>query len=88
MESFNVILKPSAERELRKLPRKLVPRAVQLMDGRKSDPFGPPARKLSGHERMYRLRVGDYRIVYEVDIEARQVTVQYIRHRRDVYRNL
>ncbi|MDP1946971.1 MAG: type II toxin-antitoxin system RelE/ParE family toxin [Nitrospirota bacterium] len=37
---------------------------------------------------MYRLRVGDYRIVYEVDCEAGQITVHYVRHRREVYRTL
>jgi mRNA interferase RelE/StbE len=43
---------------------------------------------LQGAERLYRLRVGDYRIVYEVDLDALHIIVQYVRHRRDVYRRL
>jgi len=39
-------------------------------------------------ERLYRVRVGDYRIIYKVDTEAEQITVHYIRHRREVYRAL
>jgi len=46
------------------------------------------AVKLAGGEGRYRVRVGDYRIIYGVDIRNRQITVHYIRHRGDVYRNL
>lgn len=52
------------------------------IEGLKSEPFPRQAIKLSGAERIYRIRVGDYRIVYEVDTQAKQVTVHYIRHRR------
>jgi len=44
--------------------------------------------KLSNAERLYRIRVGDYRIVYEVDHDAILITIHYICHRRDVYRTL
>src|SRR5437870_8906715 len=44
--------------------------------------------KLSGAERLYKIRVGDYRIVYEVDTAALQVTIHYVRHRREAYRKL
>lgn len=44
--------------------------------------------KLSGLENLYRLRIGDYRIIYEVDEADELVTIHYIRHRKDVYRNL
>lgn len=42
--------------------------------------------KLSGSEHAYRIRLGDYRIVYEVVAEARLVEIQRVRHRKDVYR--
>jgi len=44
--------------------------------------------KLAGTERLYRIRIGGYRIVYGVDKAARQVTVLYVRHRREVYRRV
>lgn len=46
------------------------------------------AVKLAGGEGRYRVRVGDYRIIYGVDTRVRQITVHYIRHRGDVYRSL
>jgi mRNA interferase RelE/StbE len=53
-----------------------------------SDPFPPQSTKLQGAERLYRLRIGGYRIVYEVDRAAMRIIVQYVRHRREVYRRL
>ena len=46
------------------------------------------AVKLAGGEGRYRVRVGDYRIIYGVDTRNRQITVHYIRHRGDAYRSL
>ena len=43
---------------------------------------------MQGAERLYRIRVGDYRIVYELDPAALQITIHYVRHRREVYRRL
>jgi len=44
--------------------------------------------KLSGHDKLYRARVGDYRIVYEIDDAKELITVSLVAHRRDVYRDL
>jgi mRNA interferase RelE/StbE len=44
--------------------------------------------KLTGAERLYRIRVGDYRIIYEVNTEARVIIVHYVRYRREAYRRL
>ena len=52
------------------------------------DPFPEQSIKLAGTERLYRIRIGDYRIVYGVDKAARQVIVHYVRHRREVYRRV
>lgn len=53
-----------------------------------ANPFPPKSLKLAGAERLYRIRVGDYRVVYEVVAEAKQVLVHHVRHRREVYRRL
>jgi mRNA interferase RelE/StbE len=86
MGSYSVRLKPSAEKDLRKLPRDVLQRIFQVLEGLTSDPFPHQASKLTGTDRLYRIRVGDYRIVYEAD--AAEITVHYIRHRRDVYRQI
>jgi mRNA interferase RelE/StbE len=88
MTSYNISLKPSVEKDLRPLPKSVVARVIEQIERLKTEPFPRQAIKLSGAERLYRIRVGDYRIVYEVDPKARQVMIHYVRHRREVYRSL
>ncbi len=86
MDAYSINFKPSVEKDLRSLSPSLVVRVMEHIESLRSNPFSPQAVKLSGAERMYRLRVGDYRIVYEVDTKSRQVMIHYVRHRREVYR--
>lgn len=88
MASYSITFKPSVEKDLRRLPEAAVARVMARIERLKSEPFPRQAIKLSGAERLYRFRVGVYRIVYEVDTQAQQITVHYIRHRREVYRVL
>ena len=88
MGSYNINFKPSVEKDLRPLSKALVSRVMERIEGLKTDPFPRQAIKLSGTERLCRLRVGDYRIVYEVDTQAKQIMIHYVRHRREVYRAL
>ena len=86
MASYRVELKRSAERDLRKLPPSLVPAIVSRTEALANDPFPRQSTKLVGSESTYRLRVGVYRVIYDVDSTARAITVHYIRHRREAYR--
>ena len=88
MDSYKIDFKPSVEKDLRELSGPMRVRVMKRVEDLKSNPLPPQANKLSRSERLYRLRVGDYRIVYEVDREAEQITIHYIRHRRKVYRDL
>jgi len=78
--SYSLSYRPSVEKDLQSIPR-----AYRALT---SDPFPLQSAKLQGAERLYRLRVGDYRIVYEVDSDGPHIIVQYVRYRRDVYRRL
>lgn len=79
----------SADRALDKLPARDRERVEQRIDALAADPRPPQSTRLVGpNPGAYRLRQGDYRIVYEVDDEALEVTVTRIAHRRDVYRRL
>jgi len=88
MPSYNVSFKPSVVKDLRHLPKPVVARVIESIESLKTDPFPRQAIKLSGAERLYRIRMGEYRIVYEIDIRAKQLIVHYVRHRREVYRLL
>jgi mRNA interferase RelE/StbE len=88
MASFSVILQPSVDKDLRVLPKPMVARVLERIEKLRNDPLPRQSLKLSGAENMYRMRVGDYRILYEINSKNRQITIYYVRHRRDVYRNL
>ena len=86
MASFKVIFKPSVEKDLRPLSKSVVARVFKHIEALKDDPFPRQSIKLAGAELLYRIRIGDYRVIYSVDKQAKQVIVHYVRHRRDVYR--
>jgi len=83
--SYTVLLKASAERELDLLPARLHSSIAERLGNLSEVPRPRSSKKLLGVE-AYRIRVGDYRILYEVDDRRRRVTVYSIGHRRDVYR--
>jgi len=88
MASYKVTPKPSVEKDLRSLPKSAIARVIKSWQGLAEEPYPRQAIKLEGGEQLYRLRVGDYRVVYSVDQNAKEVIVHYVRHRRDVYRTL
>lgn len=85
MASYELSIKPSAVKELKKLPLRDRRRTVDRIFELSSRPRPVGCEKLSGRER-YRVRQGDYRVLYSVDDEAREVTVFKIGHRGEVYR--
>jgi mRNA interferase RelE/StbE len=85
VSSYRVSLTASAEKELHRLPAPMVARIVPRLEGLASAPRPPGCKKLKGGDNEWRVRVGDYRIVYEIDDKARTVDVTRIPHRREVY---
>ena len=88
MASSRIDFKPSVEKYPRHLPADIISRSMEKIAELEFEPFLPQSIKVSGSERLHRLRVGDYRIIYEVDAKERVVTIHYIRPRSVVYRNL
>lgn len=88
MASFSIEFKPSVEKDFRRLPKLAAERAFKRIESLQNEPFPHGVEKLEGAEKLYRLRVGDYRIIYQLEPQARRITVLYVRHRRDVYRTL
>ena len=85
MASYRLLIKPSAARELEALPRKDRIRVVDRIRVLENDPRPPGCEKLSGYG-QYRVRQGNYRVVYAIDDAASSVVIVKIGHRRDVYR--
>jgi mRNA interferase RelE/StbE len=83
---YRVFLERAAERDLRRLPTGLHDRVIAAIQLLADNPRPSGCRKLTGADRDWRIRVGDYRIVFEIDDVARAVLVNRVRHRREVYR--
>jgi mRNA interferase RelE/StbE len=83
--SYSLVIKPSAAKELESVPLKDRRRIVRRLQALASEPRAPGVQKLSGAEK-YRLRQGDYRILYAIDDTERTVVIVKIGQRGDVYR--
>ncbi len=86
--AYRVELTSSAQRDLSPLPSDVLERVRDRFKDFSENPRLPGAKKLKGGSGYLRLRVGDYRIIYEVDDATRLVTVARVLHRRDAYRRL
>lgn len=85
--TYRITFTTAAARQVRKLPRQARDRLLQLIDGLAEEPRPHGARKLVGEEIAWRVRAGDYRVIYEVLDDALLVTVVRAGHRRDVHDN-
>jgi mRNA interferase RelE/StbE len=83
---YSVLLESSAEKDLRRLPAEVFAQVVPRVRALSDDPRPPGCRKLVGSDSDWRIRVGGYRVIYEVDDGAREVRVMRVRHRRAAYR--
>ena len=83
---YRLAIKKSARKELDDLPDQIFLKVDESILSLRENPFPyPHAKKLKG-ENKYRLRVGDYRVVYSVDVDQKTITIYRVRHRKDVYR--
>jgi mRNA interferase RelE/StbE len=82
----DVLLTPQAERDLKRLPAETFHRVIVEIQTLAQTPRPSGCRKLSGSRNDYRVRVGDYRILYEVNDSGQEVRILRVRHRREAYR--
>lgn len=85
MAKYAIDIKPSVRRELEQLSNSLIARLVPKIEGLAANPRPSGCRKLRGYKDLWRIRVGDYRVVYIIDDDTKMVSVTRIAHRRDVY---
>jgi mRNA interferase RelE/StbE len=85
--AYEVRLSKAAARELRKLSPPLQDRLLQAVTNLQSAPRPASCVKLSGSDNLYRVRTGDYRIIYKIEDDVLLVLVVRIAHRREAYRD-
>ncbi len=86
MTTYRLQIKRSAEVDLRRLAEPIFTRVNERILALRDDPRPTGVRKLQGQQEGWRIRVGDYRVLYLIDDTARLITIVRVRHRRDVYR--
>lgn len=86
--SYAIYFGPGVERDMSRLPRGILVRVDRAITALADTPRPAGCKKLVGQVNLYRVRVGDWRIVYEIDDAQRIVIVAIVGHRREVYRGL
>jgi mRNA interferase RelE/StbE len=85
MGEYSVQVKPSARKELEALPDDVLTRVVKKLESLGHAPRPTGCRKLKGYKDQWRVRVGDWRVVYIIDDAAKLISIMRIAHRREVY---
>jgi len=87
MDSFKIKWKSSSERDLKKIDRQYILKILKAAESLTENPFPVQSRKLKDSESSYRLKIADYRVIYQVDSPKKVITIFHIRHRKDAYRD-
>ncbi len=83
---YDIFIEQRAERDLKALSAEEFHRIIAAIKTLAGNPRPSGCRKISGSKIDWRIRVGSYRAIYEIDDKARAIRVMRVRHRRDVYR--
>ena len=88
MNRYTVVVTQTAEKELHKLPLRTIEKVVMLLKSLEENPRPAGCKKLKGYRNLWRIRVGDYRIIYAIEEVVLLVDVREIGHRKDIYGRL
>jgi len=86
MVCYKIELKNSVKKSLANIPKPLINKITGLIDALANNPYPPGYKKLMGSDHTYRIRTGDYRIIYSVFDGCLTIHIVKIGHRKDVYK--
>jgi mRNA interferase RelE/StbE len=84
--SYTVVISKSVEKQIDNLPNDITLRVIEKIQNLASEPRPDGIVKLKGFDNEYRIRIGDYRVRYEIDDENQLVQILQCKHRKDVYK--
>lgn len=84
MANYNIYFKKSAKKELENLPQKELERIIKKIQSLANNPRDHGSEKLSG-DKKYRIRQGNYRVIYSIEDISKEIWIFKIAHRKDVY---
>jgi mRNA interferase RelE/StbE len=85
---YSIIIAKSALKDLKAIPEKFSDKISLAIDNLEEDPRPSGCKKLLGGETLFRIRIGNYRVIYQVDDHQKQILIGSIKHRRDAYKDL
>ncbi|MFH1730261.1 MAG: type II toxin-antitoxin system RelE/ParE family toxin [Planctomycetota bacterium] len=83
---YEVYLERTSERDLKKLSPQYFRQVIECIKALSAHPRPSGCRKITGSKNDWRIRIGSYRVIYEVDDKAKAVRVMRVKHRREAYR--
>jgi len=88
VEPYKIEWKSSAKKDLKRLPKQAIETILTAVDHLPDNSYPVGSKKIMGTEHTYRLRIGNYRIVYSIENNRLIIEIIRIGHRKDVYRNI
>jgi mRNA interferase RelE/StbE len=85
MSLYNIVVSKSAFKELSKLPLSANNRIIKAVSNLSENPRPHGSKKLKGGYELWRIRIGDYRVIYAIDDEILIVDIRKVGHRKDIY---
>ena len=86
MPQYQIVFVRTARKELEALPHTIAARILKKVELLALNPKPSDSKKLHGHSSLWRIRVGEYRVIYIIDNDKKVVDVAIVRHRSDAYR--
>jgi len=86
MGSYRIEWRPSTKKDLKRISKSEIPKIIQAVEELSDEPRPSGCSKLSGGEHTYRIRIGSYRVIYEIHDSFVLIEVVKVGHRKDVYR--
>ena len=85
--NYELVLEHRAEKDLKKLEPTLFKLIIAEIKDLSGNPHPYNSKKITGSKNDWRLKIGDYRVLYEIDNKNRVIKIMKVKHRREVYRN-
>jgi mRNA interferase RelE/StbE len=86
--AYEIFIEKKAEKDLKRLPKNYQNKIIKKILNLKDNPKPIEARKITSSKNYYRIKVGDYRIIYEINYKEKRINIFRVRHRKEAYRNL
>ncbi|MFK7968856.1 MAG: type II toxin-antitoxin system RelE/ParE family toxin [Bacteroidia bacterium] len=83
---YQISFKRSAAKELKKLPQNVTDRIIEAIEELVENPRPQGYRKIVGSENLFRIRIGQYRVIYSIEDKELIIMIITVRHRKDAYR--